>query len=108
MTAEPAAETAGPRHAVRDQRFAAVIPFLNQRLADAEAMALDGGAPVGADADLRKPRDLLGERLRLGAGSALGGQIFAQADRQAFLGRHLAPRQNDFERAALPDNARQP
>src|SRR5712692_3818050 len=71
-------------------------------------MALDGGPSVGADANLRKPRDLLCERLCLGARSPLRSEIFAQANGHALLGRHLTSCKDNLERAALPDDARQP
>src|SRR5205823_12575687 len=108
VPAEPAAEAGRPRHAVFDQRLAPVVPLLNQPLADGQAMALDGGAPVGANADLRKARDLLRECLRFRASAPLWSDVFAQANGHALLGRHLASRQDNLERTALPDNARQP
>src|SRR5262249_59818813 len=53
------------------QRLAAVVPFLDQGLAHAEAMAFDRRPPIGPHADLGKAGDLLGKFLRLGAGPAL-------------------------------------
>src|SRR5437868_5293112 len=105
---KPIAEAPCPRHAVRDQCLPPVVPFLNQSLADAKAMALDGRPSVGANADLGKARNLLRESFCFRASSSLRGQVFAQADRHALLGRHFASRQDNLECAALPDNARQP
>src|SRR5437667_4522186 len=105
---EPILETAGAFHAVGDQGLAAVVPFLNQTLAHAKPMALDGRPPVGTNANLRKARNLLCQCLCLRARSPLRGEVFAQADRHAFVSRHLASGKANLERAALPHNARQP
>src|SRR5690242_3533913 len=80
VATEAALETGRSGDAVLDQRLAAVVPFLDQRLAHAESMASDRRASVGTHADLRKARDLLRQFLRLRAGPALRGDIFAQAD----------------------------
>src|SRR5437660_699335 len=90
-------------HSASAISLAPVVPFLDQALADGQTMALDGGAPVGANADLRKARDLLRKRLCFGAGSPLRGHVFAQANGHALLGRHFASRQDNLERAALSD-----
>src|SRR2546426_12216444 len=105
---KPGFEAARTGHAVRDQRFAPVVPFLNQRLAHAKPVTPDGGAPIGTHANLREAGDLAGELLRLRTGAALGGDVFAQPDRQALLGGHFSPRENDLERPALADDSRQP
>src|SRR5260370_22102609 len=105
---QPGFEGARSGNAVRDQRFAPVIPFLNQRLAHAKPMAPDGGAPIGAHANLREAGDFARELLRLRTGAALGGDVFAQADGQALFCRHFSPGENDFERPALADDSRQP
>src|SRR5262245_49473188 len=89
------------------QRLAAVVPFLDQGLAHAEAMAFDRRPPIGPHADLGKAGDLLGKFLRLGAGAALGGEVFTQAERQALVRRHLAPGEDDFQGATQTDDARQ-
>ena len=73
MPAEAVAKTARPGHPVAHKRLAPVVPFLNQRLAHAKAMALDRRAAVDAHADLRKTRDLARQLLRLVAGAAAGG-----------------------------------
>src|SRR6266516_5326992 len=70
---EPILEPAGPCHPVGDQGLAAVVPFLNQTLAHAKPMALDGRPPVGTNANLRKARDLLCHRLCLRACASLRG-----------------------------------
>src|SRR5262245_30108377 len=108
VATEAVLEAARARHTVRDQRFAPVVPFLNQRLAHAEPMALDRGASIGAHANLWEACDLPRQLLRLRAGASLGSDVFAQADIQALLRRHLAPRQNDLQRATLADDSRQP
>jgi hypothetical protein len=41
VAAETVLKAGCSRHAIRDQRFTAIIPFLDQRVADAEAVALD-------------------------------------------------------------------
>src|SRR5712672_960376 len=107
VPAEPAAEAGCACNAVFDQGLTAVVPFLNQPLAYAKPMALDGRPPVGANANLRKARDLLCHCLCLRACASLRGEVFAQADRHALLRRHLASGKNDLKRAALPHNARQ-
>src|SRR5262249_56975526 len=81
---------------------------LNQRLAHAKPVTPDGGAPIGPHANLREAGDLACQLLRLRTGASLGGDIFAQADRQALLGGHFSPRKNDLARAALADDSRQP
>src|SRR5580658_2151706 len=107
VTAEAIFEAARPGDAVLHERFAAVVPFLNQRIAGGEAVAADGGAAVGAGADLREARDLARQRLGLRARAAFGRHIFAEADAQAFLGRYFPPGEDDLERASLADDARQ-
>src|SRR5258707_12862829 len=72
------------------QGLAPVVPFLNQRLADTQPMALDGRPAVGTNANLRKACDLLCHSLCLRACASLRREVFAQADRHALLGRHLA------------------
>src|SRR6266403_4054315 len=81
MPPEPILETAGACHAVGDQGLAAVVPFLNQTLAHAKPMALDGRTTVSTNANLRKARDLLCHCLCLRACAPLRGEVFAQADR---------------------------
>src|SRR5882757_7664572 len=70
---EPTLEAAGARHTVLDQCFAPVVPFLNQRLAYAKPVTLDGGASIGTHTDLREARDLPGHLLRLLAGAPFRG-----------------------------------
>ena len=57
--------------AIEDQRLASVVPFLDQRLAYGQAVALDGGATIGAYANLREPRDVLRQLFGFAAGAAL-------------------------------------
>src|SRR5437870_3123650 len=47
-------EPARARHAVGDQRFAPVVPFLNQALAHGKPVTPDGGAAIRAHAHLRE------------------------------------------------------
>src|SRR5262245_45365866 len=105
VPAEAGLEAARTGDTVLGQRFAPIVPFLNQCFAHAEPVAADGGAPIGAHADLREARDVARQLLRFGARAALLGEIFAQADLQALFRRDFAPGQNDFERAALADDA---
>src|SRR5215468_8172886 len=72
VTTEAVLEAARTCDAVRDERFAPVVPFLNQRLAHAEPVALDGGASIGAHANLREACDLPCQLLRLRPGAPLG------------------------------------
>src|SRR5215204_1826412 len=72
VPAEPVLEPARARYTVLDQRFAPVVPFLNQRLAYAKPVTLDGGAPIGPHANLREPRDLSCQLLRFLTGAPLG------------------------------------
>src|SRR5262249_27282886 len=80
VTTKPVLEAARTPHTVRDERFAPVVPFLDQRLAHAEPVTPDRGASIGSHANLREapvpPRQLLS----LLASAALGGDVFAQAD----------------------------
>src|SRR5262249_28182576 len=70
VTTEAVLEAARARHTVRDERFAPVVPFLDQRLAHAEPVTLDGGASIGAPANLPEARDLPRPLLPLRPGSA--------------------------------------
>src|SRR6266487_5263279 len=107
VPAEAGLEAARARDAVRNQRFAPVVPFLNQGIAYAEPVAADGGAAIGTHADLGEARDVMSQLLRFLARAALGREIFTQADLQALVRRYFSPRQNDLERAALADDSRQ-
>src|SRR5262245_58893706 len=98
VTTEAVLEAARTCNAVRDERFAPVVPFLNHRLAHAEPVAHDGGASIGAHANLREARDPPCQLLRLRPGAPLGGDIFAQADAQALLRRHFPTRQHQLQR----------
>src|SRR5262249_2786641 len=106
VATEAVLEAARARPTAPGQRFAPVVPFLDQHLAPAEPMALDRGASIGAHANLREARDLPRQLLRLCPGAALGSDVFAQADVQALLRRHLASRQDDLQRATLADDSR--
>src|SRR6478672_8376032 len=63
---------------------------------------------IGAHAALRKACDLMRERLGGGTALAVRHQPFAQADAMTLVRRHLAPGEDDVERAAAPADARQP
>jgi hypothetical protein len=56
--------------AIKDQRLASIVPFLDQCIAHGQAVALDGGAAIGAHAHLREPRDVLRELIGFAAGAA--------------------------------------
>ena len=77
VATEAVLETGRAADAVDDQRFAPVVPFLNQRIAHGEAVTLDGGAAIGAHAHLREPRNLLRQLFGFAAGAAFWGDIFA-------------------------------
>src|SRR5262245_15382705 len=108
MAPQPALEAAGTRYAIGDQGFAAIVPFLNQRVAHTKPMAFDGRTPVCANAHLREAGNLLRQLLGLRSGAALGGDVFAQANAQTFLSRHFPSREDDLERPPLADDPRQP
>src|ERR1700691_3547591 len=74
--AETVLEAGRSGDAIFDQRLAPIVPFLDQRLAHAEAVTLDGGAAVGTSADLRKARDLLSNLLGFLSGAAFRRDIF--------------------------------
>src|SRR5215470_14951416 len=65
LSAQAILEAGRALDTILDQRFASIVPFLDQSLAHAEAMALERGASIGTDADLRKARDLLRHLFRL-------------------------------------------
>src|SRR6266536_5138696 len=85
VAAEAGLEAARARDAVLNQRFAPVVPFLNQGFAHAEPVAADGGAAIGTHADLGEACDLMSQLLRFLARAALGREIFTQADLQALV-----------------------
>src|SRR5215475_13375952 len=107
MPAKAVFETSRAGNAVLDQRFASVVPLLDERLAHGKTMTLDGGPPVRPDADLGKAGNLLRELLCLCASGSLWSEIFAQTNVQAFFCRNFSPGENDFQRATLADDARQ-
>src|SRR5512132_4413070 len=98
VPAEAALEARGAGDAVFRQGFTPIVPFLNQRIANGEAMAADGGTTIGADADRRKTRDLAGKPLGFFTNGAVGHDVFAEPDAEALIGRNLAASQDDFER----------
>src|SRR5579883_1668177 len=77
VTTETILEAGGTRDTIGDESFTAVVPFLDQGLANAEAVAANGRTAVGTDADLRKSRYLIGQGLGLGARRALWRDILA-------------------------------
>src|SRR5262249_23918415 len=105
VPAKTTGEAARARDAVFDQRLAPVVPLLNQPIAHRKPLALDGGAAVGTDTDLRKARDLLGEFFRLRASTTLGGEVFAQANLQTLVRRHFSSCQDYFQSPALAYDA---
>src|SRR5262249_54882953 len=107
VSTETVLEARGTGNAVFDQGFASIVPFLDQRLADRETVTLDRRAAVSPYADLRETRNLLCQFFGLCARTSFGGHVFAQANVQAFFGRHLPSGQNDFQCATLTNDARQ-
>src|SRR5262249_24751948 len=107
VPAEARLKAARTRDAVRDQRFAPVVPLLDQRLAHAEPVTADSGAPIGAHANLREAGDVAGQLLRFLTRAALLREVFAQADLHALLRRHFSAGENDLQRATQADDARQ-
>src|SRR5690348_4132033 len=97
VAAEAALEAVGTRDTVRDQRFAPVVPLLDQPLADAEPVALDCRAPISTHAHLREACDRPCQLLRFLPGATLGCEVLAQAYAQALLRRHLSPSKDDLE-----------
>src|SRR5215218_4064146 len=65
-------------------------------------------AAIGAHAALRKPGDLMRERLSRGAALAIRHHTLAQTDTMAFIRHHLASCEDEIQRGAASDNARQP
>ena len=93
VPAEAVLEAGGAGDAIFRQCFTPVVPFLNQRIANREAIAADRGTAIGSDADLRKARDLAGKLFGLLADGAVRHDVFAEADPQALVGRNFAPGQ---------------
>src|SRR5690606_28153402 len=108
VAAEAVAEPRRTGDAVLAQCLLAVVPFLDHRLADRQTVLADRRAPVGAHADLREAGDVVGDVLGRLARRAVGHHVFAEADPEALVGRHLAAGQDDLQRPALADDARQP
>jgi hypothetical protein len=106
VAAEPIPESTCTCDTVRDQCLTSVVPFLDQSIADAKSMALDGAAPISADADLRKVGDLASYLLRLRASASLGSEVLTKAYVHAFLGRDLSACENDLQGATLANDAR--
>jgi len=102
---ETVLKAARTRHTILDQRFAPVVPFLDQRLTYAKPMTLDCGASVGAHTHLREASDLLREFLSFFTGTPFRADVFAQADAQAFLCCHFSARENDLQCAALANDS---
>ena len=75
MPAEAGLEAARARDAVLNQRFAPVVPFLNQSFAHAEPVTADGGAAIGTHADLGEACDVMSQLLRFRA------RLFAHVQR---------------------------
>ena len=57
MAAKAVLEATRTGNAIFNQRFAPIIPLLNQRLAYAQSMTFDGRASVGTHANLRETRE---------------------------------------------------
>src|SRR6185436_9234425 len=100
-------EAGSSGNAVFDQGFASVVPLLDQRIANRKPVTLDRRAAVSAYADLRETGNLLRQFFRLCACTSFGGHVFAETNVQTFFRRHLPPGQNNFQCAALANDARQ-
>src|SRR5947207_8295944 len=83
-------------------------PFGTQSVHLEKALLQKHRAAVGAHTALRKARDLVCKCLRGSAALSIGHQALTQTDALAFVRRHLAPGEDDVERRAPPDHARQP
>ncbi len=101
MAAKTILESRGTGNTIFDQRFATVVPLLNQAIANREALALDGRAAVRPDAYGRKARNVVGQFLCLCAYFTIRHKIFAEPDSETFLRGNFAAGQNDFERPPL-------
>ena len=75
MAAKAVLETGRSIDAVFDQRLTPVVPLMNERIAHGKSVALDGGAPVCAHADLWKACDFLCEFLCLCARGTFGRHV---------------------------------
>src|SRR5262249_24697503 len=104
---ETTLEARRSRNAVFDQRFASVVPLLDQRTANRESVTLDRRPAGGAHADLRESSNLLRQFFRLCACASFGSHVLAETNVQTFFRRHLPSGQNDFQCAPLADDARQ-
>ena len=83
MAAEAVLEAGCARYAIRDQRLTSIVPFLDQRVAHAEALALDGRTAIGTRANLREARDLLGDILGFLPRPTFRGEVLDVYKRQA-------------------------
>src|SRR6266550_6755148 len=95
------------RNTILDQRFAPVVPFLDQRLAYAKSATLHSGASIGTNTNLREPRNLARHLFRLLAGTTLRSDVFAQANVQALLRRYFSSGEDNLQCAALANDSRQ-
>ena len=108
VAAQTVLESLGTGDAVVNQRFAAVVPLLDEGVANGQALAPDRRAPVRADAHRREGGDVVRQFLRLRADLAIRHDIFAEADPETLLRGNLATSQDDLERTTLADDAREP
>ena len=83
-------------------------PFGAQAVHLGQPLLQENRAAVGAHAALRKTCDLVRQRLGGRAASPSRHDTLAQADAKAFIRRDLAAGEDDVERPAPPDDARQP
>src|SRR5262245_48617223 len=61
VPSKPAGKASRSLHPIGFEGLAAVVPFLDQGFAHAEAMAFNRRTPIGPHADLREAGDLLGK-----------------------------------------------
>src|SRR5689334_19985192 len=85
VTAEAALEACRTFGTVFDQRFAAVVPLLDQCIANRQSVALERRSTVRADAHGWEARDVVRECFGFCAHFTIGYEILAQPDSQAFL-----------------------
>src|SRR4029078_153659 len=100
-------EAGSSGNAVFDQGFASVVQLLDQRIANRKPVTLDRRATVGAHADLRETGNLLRQFFGLRACPSFGSHVFAETNVKTFSRRPLPSGQNNFQCAALTDDARQ-
>src|SRR5690606_24800018 len=83
------------------------LPLAGERLRQVERPLPDGRDAVGAQAGLREPRQLGGERKRSIERLAVVAEPVGEANGKTFLRVHLAAGEDQVHRTAVADDARQ-